>query len=214
MTPSTLITFALQRWNEPAGGLFSDDELYTVIFSAQLELALESLCIRNVYTTPTVAAQQEYAKPTNAISLKRVTYEGQKLFKVTDREDDSLTLNNQTTTAQGTPQYYWEWDTAIELRPVPAAVGTLKLYTYDMPATVSAASTLSVPVRYHPKLANYMLAYMADKDKNFQAANQYRQLWMKDLQDAKRYEKKFLRGDSVAHVIDEESYPQTVIGAT
>jgi len=212
MTPTELVTFALQRWNEPAGGLFSDSELYTVIWSAQLELALESFCIRKVYTTPTVVSQQEYAKPTNAISIKRVTYEGQKLFKITDREDDALTLNNQTVTASGTPQYYWEWDTNIELRPLPAAVGTLKIYTYDIPQTVSASTTLDVPTRYHPRLANFMLAYMSEKDKNFQAASTYRQLWMKDLQDAKRYEKKFLRGDIIAHVLDEESAPLTTIG--
>ncbi len=213
MTPTELVTFALQRWNEPSGGLFSDSELYTVIWSAQLELAQESLCIRRVYTAPTVASQQEYAKPTNAISIKRITYEGQKVFKITDREDDSLTLNNQTTTATGTPQYYWEWDTNIELRPVPDAIGTLKIYTYDIPQTVTASTVLDVPLRYHAKLADYMLAYMAEKDKNFQAAGNYRQLWLKDVQDAKRYEKKFLRGDAVAHVTDEESLPQTYIGA-
>jgi hypothetical protein len=212
MTPTELVTFALQRWNEPSGGLFSDSELYTVIWSAQLELAQESLCIRKVYTTPTVASQQEYAKPTNAISIKRITYEGQKLFKITDREDDALTLNNQTVTATGTPMYYWEWDAAIELRPVPGAVGTLKIYTYDLPQTVTASTVIDVPLRYHPKLANYMLAYMAEKDKNFQAAGNYRQLWMKDLQDAKRYEKKFLRGDAMAHMIDEELAPLTTIG--
>ncbi len=213
MTPDELVNFALQRWNEPTGGLFSNAELYTVIWSAQLELAQESLCIRRVYTTPTVASQQEYAKPTAALSIKRITYEGQKVFKITDREDDSLTLNNQTTTATGTPQYYWEWGTNIELRPVPDGIGTLKIYTYDMPQTVTQSTVLDVPERYHAKLSNYMLAYMAEKDKNFQASGNYRQQWEKDKQDAKRYEKKFLRGDAVAHVTDEDSLPQTYIGA-
>jgi hypothetical protein len=187
MTPSDVITFARQKYNAVTDTFFSDAELYTAIYAAEMELALESKCIRRVYTTSTVIGQQEYQRPTNAISIKRITYNGLKLYKITDREDDAITLNNQTTTATGSPQYYSEWDTALELRPVPDSVNTLKIYTFDAPSTVSAVTTLDVPTRYHPFLAEYLVSQMAAKDKNFQAAAQWSQIWAKRVSDSKSY---------------------------
>ncbi len=213
MTPGDVITLARQKWNATTDTFYSDAELYTIIYAAEMELALETNCIRNVYTTTTVISQQEYQKPGSAYSIKRVTYNGLKLYKITDREDDAITLNNQTTTATGSPQYYSEWGTAIELRPVPDSALTLKMYTYDMPSTVTAVTTLDVPTRYHVALADYLVAHMATKDKNFQAASLFQTLWAKTVANAKRYEQKFLRGDAFSHVLDEESLPVTIVGA-
>lgn len=213
MTPTDLVTYARQRYNAVTDTFFSDSELYTLIWDAQMQLAKETLCIRRTYTTPTVVGQQEYQKPSACFSLKRVTYNGRKVFKILDREDDALTLNNQTTTATGTPQYYWEWDTVIELRPVPDDVQTLKLYTYDLPQIVTATTTLDVPSRYHLDIADFLLWNMCAKEKNFEAAAQYEQSWLKKVQDAKRHEKKLLRGDGFSHVLDEETLPVTIIGA-
>lgn len=213
MTPGDVVTFARQKYNAATDDFFTDSEMYTAIYAAQMELAMETKCIRKVYSTTTVIGQQEYQRPTNAFSIKRITYNGLKLYKITDREDDAITLNNQTTTATGSPQYYSEWDTALELRPVPDTVNALKIYTFDMPGAVSAITTLDVPTRYHPFLAEYLVSQMATKDKNFQAAAQYAQMWAKRVQDAKRYEQKFLRGDAFSHVLDEENLPVTIVGA-
>lgn len=213
MTPGDIATYARQRYNAVNDTFFADTELYTMIWHAQMELARETYCIRKVYTTTTVVSQQEYQKPTTCFSVKRITYNGRKLFKITDREDDALTLNNQVTAATGTPQYYWEWDTAIELRPVPDDTQTLKIYSYDLPQQVSAGSTLDVPARYHQDIADFLNWQMCAKDKNFEAAAFYQNSWLKRVADAKRYERKLLRGDSFTHVLDEESLPVTIIGA-
>lgn len=213
MTPTEVVTLARQRYNATSDDFFSDDELYTYLYMAQKELAEETLCIRNVYSTTTVASQQEYQKPTLCLSIKRITYNGQKILKILDREDDALTLFAQDTTATGTPQYYWEWGTSIELRPVPDDTLTLKIYCYDLPGAVSSTSSLDVPARYHAFLADFLNWQMAAKDKNLPVAEHYQAQWQKRVQDAKRYERKFLRGDAFSHVIDEETIPQTVIGA-
>ncbi len=213
MTPTELVTYARQRYNAVTDTFFSDTELYTLIWAAQTELAKETMCIRRVYTTTTVVSQQEYQKPAAAFSIKKITYNGQKLFKITDREDDALTLNNAVTTATGAPQYYWEWDTALELRPVPDDTLTLKIYTYDLPQIVTSVTTLDVPPAYQIGIADYMNWHMCNKEKNFQAGSQYQQMWMKNVADAKRQEKKRIRGDSFAHVLDEETLPVTIIGA-
>ncbi len=213
MTPTELVTYARQRYNAVTDTFFSDPELYTLIWDAQTQLARETNCIRRVYSTSTVIGQQEYQKPTASYSIKRITYNGQKIFKITDREDDSLTMYNQATTSTGAPQYYWEWDTAIELRPVPDAVNTLNIYTYDLPQIVTSTTTLDVPTRYHLDMADFLLKAMCDKEKNFQAGSAYGQSWAKKVMDAKKYERKLLRGDSFSHVLSEESLPVTIIGA-
>lgn len=213
MTPTDIITLARQKWNSTTDTFYSDAELLTGIYQAQMKLATETSCIRKVYTTTTVISQQEYQKPTNAFSIKRITYNGLKLYKITDREDDAITLNNQTTTATGSPQYYSEWGTAIELRPVPDDALPLKIYTYDMPSPVTAVSVLDVPVRYHTDVADFLVAQLATKDKNFSAASQYMAMWDKAVANAKRYEQKFLRGDAFSHVLDEENLPVTIVGA-
>lgn len=204
MTPTDIATLAKQKWNATTDTFYSDTELYTMIYAAQVDLATEARCIRNVYSTTTVIGQQEYAKPTNCLSIQRVTYDGQKLYKITVSEDDDLTNNNQTSTTTGRSQYYWEWSDVIELRYLPDSALTLKMYTYDLPSTVTAVSTLSVPVRYHVGIADYLVGHMATKDKNFEAATYYNNLWAKRVNDAKRYERSLLRGDSPAHVVNEE----------
>lgn len=213
MTPAEIQEYARQQWNAVGDQFFSDSEFYRHLYGAQMELAKETNCIRRVFTTSTVADQQEYAKPTNCISIKRITYNGLKIFKITDREDDSLTLNNSTTTATGTPQYYFEWGSSIFLRPVPAEVGTLKIFCYCQPQAVSSTSTMEVPERYHLQIPDYLLWKMALKEKNFEAAREFMGLWQGHLIEAKKYERKLLRGDSFVSVQDQETLPLTVIGA-
>lgn len=213
MTPQEISEYARQQWNAVSDQFFSDGELYRHIYAAQMDLAKITNCIREVFTSSTVVDQHEYAKPTNCIKIKRVTYNGLKLVKLTDREDDSVTLNNSSTTSSGTPEYYFEWGASIYLRPIPAEVGTLKIFCFNQPQVVSSGSAMEVPARYHLQIADFLLWRMALKDKNFQAASEFSALWKMHLKDAKDFERLALRGDSFSTVQDEETLPLTVIGA-
>tara|TARA_R110000868_G_scaffold9394_1_gene46904 strand:- start:9218 stop:9862 length:645 start_codon:yes stop_codon:yes gene_type:complete len=213
MTPSELNTYVRQAYNAVSDSFYADTELYSYMYDAEMQLARETKCIRAVYSTPTVASQQEYTRPSRAVAIKRITYEGAKLLKISDKIDDLYTLNNQATTATGTPMYYWEWGTTIYLRPVPDAIGTLNIYSFDQPDTVSATSVFEVPSRYHTDIANFVLWRMALKDKNFDIANAYNAIWNKSLSDAKKYEAKNLRGDGFTGVMDEFPLPTSSIGA-
>jgi hypothetical protein len=177
MTPGELNNYARQLYNATNDDFFSDEELYMHQQAAQNVLARECLAIENTYTTSTIALQQEYSFPTAAIAIKRITYNGQKLTKISFREDDFLTGFNQATTSTGTPISYAIFDKVIYLRPVPDAVYTLKLFTFDLPSTVSATSSLDVPEEFHLGLVNFLLWRMALKDQNFQAAEYYKVLW-------------------------------------
>lgn len=203
LTPTELNTYARQMYNATADDFYSEAELYTHQQAAQNILARECNAIENTYTTPTVASQQEYSWPTNAIAIKRITYNGQKLTKISFREDDFLTGFNQATTSTGRPIAYAIFDRTIYLRPVPDVVYSLKLFTFDKPGEVTASSTLDVPEIFHLGMANYLLWKMATKDQNFQAAAEFKAQWEEEVERCRMWSRKRQVADGFNQVRDE-----------
>ncbi len=213
MTPVELETYIRQQYNAVGDTFYSQDELFGHITQAQMELATETSCIREIYTTSTVAGTQEYAKPTNSLSIKRINYDNVKLAPIDMRSDDALRFGSQTTTVTGSPIYYYEWGASIFLQPAPDAAGTLKIFSFDGPQAVSSTSTLDVPARYHRDLAVYVLWQMALKDKNTAMADRYQSRWEAAVKKIKAGERKILRGDSFYGVQDSETLQESVVGA-
>ncbi len=213
MTPLQVNTAARQRYNVVNDSFFADTEIYLMMDQAAQELVAEALLIERVYTTPSVASQQEYALPTNAIAVKRITYDGKKLAPFTFREDDILTIMNQAVTSTGIPSEYATWDGTVYLRPIPAVAAlTIKIFAYVQPQPVTVTSTLEIPSQYHMALVNFLIAAMATKDKNYSAASFHYDLWEKDKARIKRLEHKKKRGDSFAVVKNIDIFPQTTLG--
>jgi hypothetical protein len=208
MTPGELNDYARQQYNATSDDFFSDDELYRHAWHAQNILAKEAGAIENTYTTPTVDGQQEYSYPTNTLAIKRITYNGQRLTKIDFKEDDVLTGQDAATTAKGSPVFYMLFDRVIYLRPIPDAVYTLKLFTFDQPQEVSATSSLDVPPEFHLDMANYLLWRMATKDQNFQAAEYHKVEWEQAVLRCKRWSKKRLIADGFKTVKDENTLTQ------
>ena len=212
MTPSQIEQAARERYNSVGDRFYSQAEILQLIFDAEMELARECLTIEETYTTSTVADQREYAIPTNCHTIRRVEYSGRKLTPIAFVEDDALTANNMTTTASGTPEYYSVWGDAIYLRPIPSAVGTLKIYSYDEPTLPAVTSTLKTPSIFHNGLINFVVGQMCAKDENAKMVSYYMGKWEADKAFALRYMKKRRRGDGFASVKDEESLPTTMLG--
>ncbi len=205
MTPGELVTYARQQYNAANDSFFADAELYKHIWHAEDILAREAMVIENTYTTSTVASQQEYSYPDTAIAIKRITYAGKRLDKIKIKDDDIMTGFNAATSATGTPTNYFVFDRVIYLRPVPAAVATLKIFSFDRPDEVSSTSTLEIPEEFHLDLVSYMLWRMASKDQNFQGATFYKEQWEEALARCKRWSRKRLNADGFNVVRDEES---------
>lgn len=214
MTPTEVETAARAKYNATGDTFYSSDEILGLMYEASLQMAVEALVIERTFTTTTVASQQEYDYPGNAITIKRVTYNGNKLAPISFREDDSLTLNNATTTSSGSPQFYAIWNETFILRPIPDAAQTLKVYAFVEPQAITTTSTLEIPSRYHRDLVNFIVAEMAAKDNNMSKAQYYMGLWAAAMNRAKREMRKRLRGDSPAHVMEEESQLTTILGST
>lgn len=213
MTPSEIETAARRQYNATSDSFFSTDELYQIIYGAEVELAREALCIENTYTTSTAIGTQTYTYPSTAIAIKRITYSGTKLKVINMREDDLITLADQATANTGTPEYYFIWNRVIYLRPVPNAVDTLKVFSIDMPAALNTSSTsLDVPIEFHWNIVDYVTGRMAAKDSQFDQADFYDKRWQKAVLDAKRWARKRLRRDAMSNVIDEEVVINTVLG--
>ena len=212
VTPTQILTAARRKYNSVSDGFFSDAELLGLLWDRCRDLAIRTLCIERAFTTSTVASQRDYDRPTNAIAVKRIQYDGQRLHKITEREDDTLTLYDEDTTSTGTPTYYQEWDETISLRPIPSAVATLKIWAFCEPQELTISSTLEIPTIAHGTIINGMVADMVGKDENWAAFDRYELKFEKGVMELKKYLAKRKRTDGPAFVQDEEMLASTVLG--
>ena len=206
MTPTEIETSARNKYNSIGDSFFSTSEILDYMWEGCLELTREAKLIERVYTSSTVIAQQEYSYPTTTMSIKRITYEGRKLLPIDFVQDDSITGFNAATTAQGNPQYYFEFNETIYLRPIPSAVGTLKIFSYNEPEKILTTSVLEIPVQFQSSLVNFIVSEMAAKDSNFSASKHYSDRWEKAKLDIKKWQRLRLRGDSFSTVKDESQF--------
>ncbi|MES3012632.1 MAG: hypothetical protein V4750_02745 [Pseudomonadota bacterium] len=201
MTPGEIVAYARQRYNATADTrFFTESELYTLIWDAQMQLARETDCIRSTYTTTTVASQQEYSYPTSTLKIKRITYNSQRVDPRSLQE--VLDMTSSVASPTGAPTFYALWNETIYLGPTPAEAQTLKIFSVNEPTEVSSTSVLDVPSRYHLDIGDYLLAQMATKDKNYEGAEVHLQRWRETVQRAKAFERKMMRGDGLAFVRD------------
>ena len=120
MTPTQIETIARRMMNATGSNFWSQEEIISdYLYMAALEMAQETFCIENRYTTATVADQQEYAVPSRMLAIKRLEYDSQKLMPIDFQKLDSIDLNTNTTIT-GTPQYYYHFDSSFGLYPAPA----------------------------------------------------------------------------------------------
>lgn len=214
MTVTEIVTAARNAYNAVGDNFWSDPELYALLYDACLDMQRECQLIQSTLTTSTVASQQEYDFPTNTIAIKRITYEGQKLGHITMREDDMITGLNSSTTATGTPAYYFTWNEVIYLRPIPDSIGTLKIFSVNEPSAITSTSTIEIPTQFHMDLVKYMVMNIALKDQNANIADRYEKRWEQAKMNAKKWARKQAVADSFRRVQDEEAVGGNYFGVS
>ena len=209
MTPLQISGAAREKYNAVGDTNWSDTELMTLIYAACMEILTDvnAPAIEDTFSMSTVIGTQAYIFPTLATSIERLTYNGKKLFPITQREDDSLTIQNDTITDSGQPSYYYEVDGYVYLRPIPDAVGTLKFWFEKEPSVITTTSTMEVPSFTHTKIIDFVVSEMAAKDLNFNMATYYRELWKEHKKNITSVFRMNRRGDSFAVVQVEEILP-------
>lgn len=216
MTPAQVETSARRLYNSESSTFWSQDELFKLIYEAEMILAEEALVIEARDTTlTTVAGTRSYSVPAGFLAIKRIEVNGTKLQPIDFREDDTLTLNNADATQQGNPQFYSIWNDTIYLRPIPDAVYTVTIYGHKEAVLLTTASTtLSTPSRCHSALIDYVVGEMAAKDSNIEFGSYYTGRWDKYVERQKALSVKKKRADGFAVVKDEESLAVTLLGLT
>lgn len=200
MTPTQILTSARNKYNAVGDSFWSDDELLGILYDACVEMTDDADMIERTYSTSTVASQQEYSYPLDTTKIKRITFNGRKLYPIDFRIDDDITGYNQSTSSTGTPAYYFIWNDTISLRPIPSDVGTLKIYAYNEPAELTITSVLEIPTQFHKDLIYFIVSEMTAKDKQFDHAQYYLNKWEKAKLRAKAFMRKKRRGDGPAYV--------------
>ena len=214
MTPAEIETAARRLYNSEGDNFFSSSQILGHIYTAQLELIDEcDMLIEGVFSTTTVASQQEYDFPENIASIKRVTYDGQKLEKIDFDEDDIYTIFDSDNTDTGTPRYYFVWDRTIYLRPLPDDTLTLKVFGYKTAQAVTSSSTLDVPAKHHYAIIDYVVREMLVKDQNWTGYDRYNTRWLSDVERIRRDIQRRKRKDKFASVKDEEALDRISLGA-
>ena len=219
MTPTLIETYARSKYNATGDTFFTEAEIFYYIYQAQLELASETdLYESPVATINMVAGTRSYDYPDTAKILKRLEYNVSggttiKLQPITFREDDALTLQNSTSTVQGTPQFYTIFNEKIYLRPTPASsVDTITVYFYGEPAVVTTMTTLETPTLFHMDLVDFVVREMYAKDKDLEMTEYFDQRWEKSKSRIKRWVQKRKRGDSFTVVQNEDNLAVTITG--
>jgi hypothetical protein len=212
MTPTEVATAARDLYNAVGDTYFTDAQLYNWMWQGCHEFAKKAWLIERMYTTTTAAGTQSYTYPSNTIGIKRITVNGKKIKRITMREDDAITLSNQQVNAQGWPIYYYDFNYTIYLRPIPDAVYTMQIFSYNDAQAITATSTLEIPTLFHFDLVDYLLWRMFAKDKDTANMQLHAAIWAEHVKDAAAYKNKMKRSDSFATVQSEDTLPVTILG--
>jgi hypothetical protein len=214
MTSAQIEAAARNKYNSTGDTFYTTAEIVDYIYQAQLELAQACPIIEAVYTTSTVVGQQEYSYPTNTGSIKRITFDGKKLQPFTFRDDDAVTGLNATTTSTATPEQYAIWNRTLYLRPIPATVATIKIFSINEPQAMTYSSAIEVPTIFHMDIVDFVVAQLAYKDENTRMGMVYEKRWEMAKARAKSWVAKRKRSDGFTTVQSEEQHAATQFGTT
>jgi len=215
MTITEFLTLARESYNAVGDTFWSDNELLGYAYIAELAIARNGLDIERTFTTDSVNGQSEYDYPTNAIQIKRLTYNGAKLQPSSFGEWDALTAMDEDSTTSGEPQYYIQWNDVFILYPTPDTDGTdyIKVRAIVRPTRQSATGAFSVDEQWHPIIMDHTLYRMAVKDQNMAVAKDYKDSFERGLLDVLQWRAKKKRGDRFAIVKITDARPWTVMGS-
>lgn len=202
MTPTEIESAARQRYNAVGDDFFPQEMIMDLIYGASLQLALEAYPIEKVFSTTSVADQQEYTYPTQMVAIRRIEYDGVKIEPLDLIDDPKSNLNDP----KGTPGGYSIWADVIRMYPTPSEDGkTIKIFGYNEPQRVTSTSVLEIPTEYHLDVVDYILSAFFAKDKDRNMSTYHRELWGRAVLKAKRDRMKRKRSDKFT-VVKAGSY--------
>jgi hypothetical protein len=208
MTPSEIEEQARERYNAVGSSFWSQSEVFNLIYNAQMDFCLRTQLLERTFQTNTAIGTQSYPLPSTCMAVKSATWFGVRLTPINSNDDDLLTGFNEATTSSGDPRYFHVWNKDIILRPIPSSVQALKIWTFNIPQTVSAISVIDVAPEFQPWLIDYVVSCMVTKDENMIVAKYFMDLWEKNIINANKIRAKvknsrgfnFVRGEETTSI--------------
>jgi len=200
LTVSDILDRARQRYNAVGDDFFPDVMLREALFDAQSQLAKDGWVIEKTLETTSAIGTRELTWPENTLGIKSITYNYDKLSKVSLRQDPKTSTDTPT----GTPRGYGLWDDVIFLYPAPDTEDDkIQIRTYSYPQDITANDdSIEVPQEYREDLIKFVVGIMAQKDQNFTLYDRLMNDWDVTVQKAAKQRKKRLRGDMNARTQD------------
>jgi hypothetical protein len=172
-----------RQFGDEAGVQLSTSDIIRWINDGQREIADTNTTVNmKKATTNVVQGQDLYplsSDPTfsNIARIASVRVNGIPCAPITFQEAEKYLVNANSSSANGTPNMWYEDANDLRLFPVPdAAIASgLTIYFTTVPATVAAlGDALDIPDSYFNALCQYVITQAYEMDENFQAA-QYAQ---------------------------------------
>jgi len=212
MTPTQIETMARQQYNASQDNFYSPAELQNYMYMAQMEFCKYTGMLKGKFETTSVANQKEYDLPDYTISIKRLEYDGVKVSPIDMRENDDIEILNTATATTDQPAFYYQWNNSFYLSPTPNDAKTITAWVYKRPQPVTTTSVIEIPEEYHLDIVNFVTYKMAMKDENAVAAREYKAMWIQAMTEARKLERRKLRGDSFTSVKDVDRLAVTRFG--
>lgn len=172
---STLITKCRRRLNETSTTFHTAADLIAYCDEGQKYFVRETRCLEDTETTSASDGTQAYDIPDDFLALRRLTFDGKKLFRVSFQEIDEAEINETDSTATGTPKNFYIWNAQFYLIPIPGSSedgDELIAYYYKWPTTISASdSSLEIESVYDDVVVTYMTYLGLLKDQKFDMAD-------------------------------------------
>lgn len=199
MIVSDVITRVQRQFGDEASVQINSDDVIRYINDAAKEIAVQNDLGAAVATQSSVANQNLYTLPSDALAIRTIYYDNLKLdFYERTEYDAYVNANDPNETAVGTPSLYTRHVNDILLYPKPESVKNIKIWYFQRPVEVTTtADQLPFPVEYHLRIVEYCLQQAYQTDEDWDAADRM----------AGQFNDGMTRLKQLENTSDEEFYP-------
>lgn len=171
MIVADVISRVKRQFGDESGAQVTDADIIRWINDGQNEIAQMHELLEATAVTKTLAGKVDYELPDSMVTLQAIYYNGAKLRNLSNQEfDEYIRVANDGGNSEGS-YVYTSWGNRITLFPAPASSLDLRINFSCFPAPVEiSADELNIPLRYHNRLVEYVLAQAYELDENFEAA--------------------------------------------
>jgi len=181
-----IISRVKRTFGDESGAQITDDDIIRWTNDAQNEIAQAQKLFESTGVQTTVAGTADYYLPDTLIDLRAVYYDGRPLNYMSEQMFDEYIrkVNDGYETSDGEPTCYTSWGNKVSLYPSPAGSKQLKIHFICFPAPVTAITdSLTLPMRYHNRILEAVLAHAYELDENFEGSQFKYQQFAGSLRD-------------------------------